>query len=69
MNEHNHFSDTNWNRPQHSVEINSLMNGTRRLMFALEIKIKYLFVESFLSLVSLMRGFCPRGLCSEMAYV
>ena len=42
VNEHNHFSDTNRNRPQHLVEINSLMNGTRRLMFAIEIK--YLLV-------------------------
>ena len=39
-----HFSDTNRNRPQHSVEINSLMNGSRRLMFAIEIQINYLFI-------------------------
>ena len=31
-------------RPPHLVEINSLMNGTRRLMFPIEIKIKYLLV-------------------------
>ena len=60
-------------RPYHSVEmntggnklteINTLINATRRLMIAIEIK------YSFLSLVSLMRGFCPRGFCPEGAYV
>ena len=34
-------------------------------MIAIEIKIKYLFVSSFLRVVSLMKGFCPRGLCLE----
>ena len=65
-----HFSDTNRNRPQHSVEINSLMNGTRRLMFIRLIILDYSFTdeevlsEGFISGGSYVwRGFCPRGFC------
>ena len=64
-----HFSDTHRNRPQHSVEINSLMNGTRRLMFATEIKNKVLIRLIILESSIMMREFCPTGLCPERAYV
>ena len=66
-----HFSDTNRNWPQHLVEINSLVNGTRMLMFAIEIKnkvlIRLIILESSITEEGvLFKGFMSRkGLCLE----